>query len=94
MARKHYRQAVAAKCVDCFFDPLAGGTKYQQVAACSAFSCPLWPVRPLSGMSDTLYVTWPEKTTLNVMSTLGITRETAERWRENPLEKPPVQLSQ
>ncbi len=53
MVRKHYRAAVAAKCADCIFDPLASGTKYQQIAACTVFECPLWPIRPLAAQSDT-----------------------------------------
>jgi hypothetical protein len=40
------RKAINAKCRDCIYDPAARGTWLAQVAACSASSCPLWPVRP------------------------------------------------
>jgi hypothetical protein len=43
------RKAINAKCKDCIYDPLSGlGHWRQQVEACTAKSCPLWPVRPLS----------------------------------------------
>jgi hypothetical protein len=40
------RAAINAKCKDCIYDPLAGGTWLAQVAVCSSPGCPLWPVRP------------------------------------------------
>jgi hypothetical protein len=41
------RAAIDAKCRDCIYDPkCGGGTWREQVAQCSAISCPLWPVRP------------------------------------------------
>ena len=41
------RQAINRKCRDCTFDPkCGGGTWREQVAQCSSFACPLWPVRP------------------------------------------------
>ncbi|MCY3732290.1 MAG: hypothetical protein OXF98_13195 [Rhodospirillaceae bacterium] len=91
MVRKHYRSAVAAKCADCIFDPLAGGSRYQQIAACTAFECPLWPVRPLAAQSDTQYNPWPEKVTLSIMFTTRLSREDVEAWRRNPLVRPPVE---
>ena len=40
---------VNAKCVECIYDPAGGsGTWRQQVEACTATACPLWPVRPNS----------------------------------------------
>ena len=40
---------VNAKCVECIYDPQGGsGTWRQQVEACTATTCPLWPVRPIS----------------------------------------------
>jgi hypothetical protein len=43
------RAAINAKCKDCIYDPLSGlGNWRQQVGACTAKTCPLWPVRPLS----------------------------------------------
>jgi hypothetical protein len=42
------RAAINAKCKDCIYDPLSGlGYWRQQVGACTAKSCPFWPVRPL-----------------------------------------------
>ena len=41
------RQAINEKCKDCIYDPhCGGGTWREQVAQCSAVSCPLWEVRP------------------------------------------------
>ena len=39
-------EAVAARCVDCIYDPLAPGGWRDQVAACPVRTCPLWPIRP------------------------------------------------
>ena len=41
------RQAIRAKCKDCIYDPLAGGTWLEQVAQCSIKDCPLWDFRPM-----------------------------------------------
>ena len=41
-------QAIAAKCKDCAYDPLAGGTWKQQTEGCNAPTCPLYPYRPRS----------------------------------------------
>ena len=41
-------QAIAAKCRDCSYDPLAGGTWKQQTEGCNAPTCPLYPYRPRS----------------------------------------------
>jgi hypothetical protein len=40
------RRAVNAKCKDCIYDPLAGGTWRAQVAACTCVRCPLFAFRP------------------------------------------------
>lgn len=43
------RRAINAKCRECIYDPRGGGgTWKQQVEACTATGCPLYPVRPLS----------------------------------------------
>jgi len=42
------RAAINAKCKDCIYDPLAGGTWRAQVEGCTCRICPLWPVRPKS----------------------------------------------
>ena len=48
------RKPVDEKCKDCIYDPTAPGTWRQQVALCSANSCPLWRVRakPASPMPE------------------------------------------
>ncbi len=45
------RKAINMKCKDCIYDPSqrGGGTWREQIAACSAIKCPLWPVRPAPG---------------------------------------------
>jgi hypothetical protein len=41
------RKAINAKCAECIYSPNGGtGGKLQQIAACTSFSCPLYPVRP------------------------------------------------
>jgi len=42
------RKSVDAKCKDCAYDEEDRGTWRQQVTACTATECPLWPHRPLS----------------------------------------------
>ena len=42
------KQAIADKCKDCTYDPLAGGTWREQVEMCNIRSCALWPVRPIT----------------------------------------------
>ena len=44
---KSLRKAINDKCTDCIYDPLAGGTRIRQIAACSCPDCPLYPVRPM-----------------------------------------------
>lgn len=43
---KSLRAAINAKCRDCAYDPLAGGTWLAQVEACCCQACPLHPHRP------------------------------------------------
>ena len=43
------RKALNNKCRECIYDPKGcAGTWRQQVEACTAPSCPLYPVRPIS----------------------------------------------
>lgn len=42
------RTAINAKCKDCIYDPLAGGTWRQQVDRCTSPECGLFDVRPRS----------------------------------------------
>ena len=48
---KAYGKAVRAKCKDCIYDPLAGGTWLKQVENCNVYYCPLWVVRPITRQS-------------------------------------------
>lgn len=42
------KSAIRAKCKDCTYDQLAGGTYLQQIEDCRITRCPLWPVRPMT----------------------------------------------
>lgn len=43
------RKAINDKCRECIYDAIGGGgTWRQQVEACTAYKCPLYPVRPVS----------------------------------------------
>lgn len=42
------KQAIADKCKDCIYDPLAGGTWREQTESCRSIHCALWPVRPIT----------------------------------------------
>lgn len=49
MNKHSLRDAINAKCKDCIYDPLSGqGAWREQVTACTATGCPLYPVRPKS----------------------------------------------
>ena len=39
------RKRVNEKCKDCIYDPTVPGTWRQQVALCTAKTCPLWRIR-------------------------------------------------
>jgi hypothetical protein len=41
------RKAINEMCTQCIYDKASEGGKLQQVAACTAKSCPLFNVRPL-----------------------------------------------
>ena len=43
--------AVAAKCVDCIYDPAGEGSRRKQVHECGGVDCPIYPFRAL--MPDT-----------------------------------------
>ena len=47
-------EAIAAKCVDCSYDPLASGTWREQIAGCNVRTCPLWPYRPSADLRNDL----------------------------------------
>lgn len=42
------RKAINTKCKECIYDENGKGTWRQQVEACTAYECPLYPVRPVS----------------------------------------------
>ena len=47
--RASLRGCINAMCKSCIYDPIGGnGTWRQQVEACTATHCPLYPVRPMS----------------------------------------------
>ena len=43
-----YKKAVAAKCRDCTYDELSGGSCPMQIACCIDSDCPLHAVRPVT----------------------------------------------
>jgi hypothetical protein len=44
------RDAINAFCRDCIYDPLDYGTCAQQIACCTAFTCKLYPKRPVTAV--------------------------------------------
>jgi hypothetical protein len=57
------RKAINDKCKECLYDQSGGGGNWrQQVTACTSFSCPLYPHRPVSRPSPTKSLTAPENT--------------------------------
>ena len=44
---KSPRDAIAMKCKDCIYDPLAPGRWREQVDSCTSTTCPLFQYRPL-----------------------------------------------
>jgi hypothetical protein len=51
--RPSSRKAINAKCKDCIYDPVDGGTWRQQVEACTSPDCALFQLRPVSMPKDT-----------------------------------------
>lgn len=52
--RPGLRASINAMCKGCIYDPIGGkGTWRQQVEACTAKQCPLYPVRPVSASEAT-----------------------------------------
>lgn len=48
-AKRGYAGKVAAKCIECIYDPNSGnGSWRQQTHACAIATCALWDVRPKS----------------------------------------------
>lgn len=48
------QKAIDAKCKDCIYDPLAGGTWRMQTTRCQATDCPLWEHRPVDDKEKTI----------------------------------------
>ena len=44
------RRAINAQCRACIYDPLDYGTCAQQIACCTAFTCELYPERPVTAV--------------------------------------------
>lgn len=44
------RRAINAHCRACIYDPLDHGTCAQQIACCTAFTCELYPERPVTAV--------------------------------------------
>lgn len=42
------QQAIKAKCEDCIYDPMTGGTNLAQIEDCPSDDCALWEYRPLT----------------------------------------------
>lgn len=74
------RKSINGKCRDCIYDELAAGTWVMQVEACSCYTCPLWPVRPVRSQRGP----WPG----NVVEEMGVTPEWAALRAERPHEAP------
>jgi|APSaa5957512622_1039677.scaffolds.fasta_scaffold198637_1 hypothetical protein len=44
------KSVIAAKCENCIYDTLNGGSRLEQIEGCtSEGTCALWPYRPLTG---------------------------------------------
>lgn len=48
------RARVNANCCECIYDELDSGTWRKQVENCTVYSCQLYPVRPITGLSKSL----------------------------------------
>jgi len=58
------RKAINEKCKECIYDPVGGtGSHLAQIKACTSYSCPLYPVRPMP-LEKT--ANSPSKTTISV----------------------------
>lgn len=44
-----FKGRINAKCIECLFDPYQEGSWRKQVANCTCFDCPLFPIRPKPG---------------------------------------------
>ena len=83
MARRNLAKAVAGKCRECIYDPENLGTANQQIMACTSFTCPLWPVRPVN--KDTTF-SRPLREELEDR----IAPEAIDAWERSPWTPPPV----
>jgi len=58
------RKAINAKCKECIWDPISGKNGHlAQIKACTSYSCPLYPVRPMPLVKT---ANSPSKTTISV----------------------------
>lgn len=52
-ARPGRQGRINAKCIECIYDPESGdGNWRQQITACTAPDCPLYPIRPIPALSQ------------------------------------------
>lgn len=49
------KKAIEMKCKECTYDPHAPGTWRDQTEQCTARTCPLWEVRPVTTATITLH---------------------------------------
>ena len=83
------RKAIDDHCRDCLYDKTGYGSAAQQIEACTAFQCKLWPVRPVRNRKHPAWVPWTEKLLVSMVDLLKLTREQVLAWCENPREFPP-----
>ncbi len=47
-SKAEWRRRVNENCKACIYDPYAEGNWRQQVTMCTALSCPIWEIRPIT----------------------------------------------
>ena len=52
MEKPGLRSRINAKCCECIYDPYQPGTWRKQVELCTAPTCPLFDVRPMSAYKE------------------------------------------
>ena len=69
------KDAIKAKCADCIYDPLAGGSCLAQITACTDMACPIWPHRP--GAESIMPADYQPRTYAGVSAAIREQAETA-----------------
>ena len=83
------RKAINDMCRSCIYDTTGYGSCAQQIEACTAFRCKLWPVRPTRNRKHPAWVPWTEKLLVSMADLLNLSRDQILTWCENPHEFPP-----